>query len=111
MSRLLDRWTPPRVEPKPRSLCDAGRLLMNPDFQALFTDQNSPVAQKLASLELAIRDTEVVELPKIMALKGELAGLTFIRIALTQMAEEQAKEVGAATAAKPHPGLLPVRPS
>lgn len=101
----------PRVAESPRCLCDAGRLLLNPDFQALYDDPGSPVVARIAALEAQVRDPGIADLPRIMALKGELEGFAFVRRALADMAEGQAKEAGAATAARPRSGLLPVRPS
>jgi hypothetical protein len=111
VSRLLDRFAPPRQEAQPRPLCDAAQLLRDANFVALYADPASPVARRIAELETAIRDVSITELPAIMALKGELKGFLFVRDALARLAEVQAAESSAVVAADPRRGLLPVRPS
>ncbi len=107
---LSSRYSAKAVEAR-RPLCDAARLLSNVDFINLFGDEQSPVAVRIADLERLVRDLSVTDPAQMMALKGELQGLNYIRKALAELAERQAGELSTAPAAEPRRGLLPVRPS
>lgn len=113
MASLRDaasRWLGRPSETAPVGF-DARRLLDNPDFVGLFDSIGSPVARRLAQLQAAVEDPDITDPHKMSALKGELAGLRFVRRVLEEVAKGQEVERTTAKAAERVPTLLPVRPS